>query len=87
MKIKDGYILRKVAGVDMVVPVGNNIADFSGVITLNESAAFLWEQLTTETQAEDLASALQQRYEIDWDLAYKDTNEFIGILKEAAILE
>ncbi len=87
MKIKEGFILRKVAGVDMVVPIGNNIADFSGVITLNESAAFLWKLLNAEVEFETLAIALQQEYEIDMELAVTDVKEFVNLLARSAILE
>ena len=44
MKIKENFILRKIAGDDVVVPIGENIADFNGAITLNETAALLWKE-------------------------------------------
>ena len=86
MKIKDGYILRKVAGVDMVIPVGNNIVDFNGVITLNESAAFLWKLLNTEMELDSLSEALQKEYGIEMELAVTDAREFVSMLKQAAII-
>ena len=82
MKIKEGFILRQIAGEDIVVPIGNNIADFNGVIRLNESAAFLWRELQSEISKEELINSLIKEYEIDENLATNDVEGFLDILKE-----
>lgn len=82
MKIKDGFVLREIAGEDIVVPIGNNIADFNGVIRLNKSAAFLWRALEEDITKNDLIKSLIQEYQIDKNLAIKDVEEFINILQE-----
>lgn len=87
MKIKDGFILRKIAGEDIVVPIGNNIADFNGVIRLNESAGFLWKTLQEEISKEDLISSLIKEYEIDETLATNDVEGFLSILEEHKAIE
>ena len=43
MKIKEDYLLRKVAECYVVVPVGKATVDFNGMMNLNETGAFLWE--------------------------------------------
>lgn len=48
MKIKEGFILRTIAGQHVVVPTGQHL-DLSLMITLNETGAFLWEKLQVET--------------------------------------
>ena len=87
MKIKDGFILRKIAGEDVVVPIGNNIADFNGIINLNESAAFLLGLLKDDVSTSELIKQLIDKYEIDKELAIKDVDNFIDILKEHQMLE
>ena len=87
MKIKEGFILRQIAGEDIVVPIGNNIADFNGVIRLNESAAFLWRELQSEISKTDLVNKLKSEYEIGEELATKDVEDFIKILEENNALE
>lgn len=87
MKIKEGFILRQIAGEDIVVPIGNNIADFNGVIRLNESAAFLWRELQSEISKNDLVNKLKSEYEIGEELATKDVEDFIKILEENNALE
>ena len=87
MKIKEGFILRKIAGEDIVVPSGNNIADFNGVIRLNESAAFLWKTLQEDIGKEELINLLIKEYEIDENLAINDVEGFLNILKEHKAIE
>ena len=46
MKIKNGFVVRKVGGESVVVPVGEMSKEFHGMINLNETGAFLWEFFT-----------------------------------------
>ena len=87
MKIKDGFILRKIANSDMVVPVGNNIADFNGIISLNETAAFLWSSLKEGTEIPLMVDALIEEYDISRILATEDVEHFVTKLQQANILE
>lgn len=50
MKIKEGYLLREVAGSNIVVPIGEGELNFSGVITLNDVGAFSGEVLKKAVQ-------------------------------------
>lgn len=83
MKIKDGYLLREVAGSHVVVPTGKAALDFSGVITLNGSGTFLWKLLNTEKTKQELLSALLEEYEIDATTAKADLAEFLAKLEAA----
>ncbi len=86
MKIKDGYMLREVAGNSVVVAVGKATLDFNGLITLNGSGTFLWKRLAEETSPEALLTALLGEYDIDEATAQKDIAEFIGKLKGADLI-
>jgi hypothetical protein len=86
LKIKDGFLLKEVAGNFVVVPVGENLVDFSAMITINETGSFLWEHLKNDTTIEALAEKLTKEYDIDIDTAKKDTEEFIKILSENKII-
>lgn len=87
MKIKEGYILRKIAGEDVVIPIGGNIANFNGVIRLNESATFLWKKVQEEVDKEYLINSLIEEYEIDSELATNDVDSFINTLVEHQAIE
>lgn len=88
MKIKDGFILREIAGSYVVVPVGHNMVDFSSMITTNETGAFLWNKLAQGADEDELCKALLGEYEgIDEAGARADIAEFVASLKENNILE
>ena len=86
MKIKDGFILREVAGNYIVVSVGAMVKEFNGVINLNETSALLWKLLEKGSSEDELAKALIKEYEIDSELAEKDAKAFVCKLKEAGLL-
>lgn len=86
MKIKDGYILREVAGNSVVVAVGKAALDFNGLITLNSSGVFIWRLLEKETGQDELLTAMLDKYEIDEATAENDITEFIDKLKGADLI-
>lgn len=87
MKIKEGFILRKIADTDMVIPIGDNIAYFNGIISLNETAAFLWNRLSEGSEPSVLSEELMKTYQISRETATEDINKFITQLQSANILE
>ena len=87
MKLKEGFIFRKIAGDNVVVPIGQQIKEFNGLIKLNESGAFLWNILKEGSSKEELVEKLLEEYEIDRDFAENDVEKFINILKERDMLE
>lgn len=86
MKIKDGFVLRKVCEEFVVVAVGRQTLDFKGIIRLNDTGAFLWEQLQKECTSEELAAALAAEYAVDEATARADADEFIQSLRAADLL-
>ena len=86
MKIKDGYVLRMVAGRYIAVAVGQESISFNSMITTNETGAFLWEKLKEETTEKELLSALLAEYDVDEDTAKADISEFLAKLKDGKLL-
>lgn len=86
MKIKEGFVLRQIGGNHIVVPIGSQTIDFRCIITLNETGAFLWQQLQQERTAEDLVAALLAEYEVSEDVARADVDKFIVSLTESELL-
>lgn len=88
MKIKDGFVLNKVAGKFMIIPVGENFIDFSSVITTNETGAFIWNLLLTPKNKDELLNALISEFEgASAEDISADIDEFISALNEYNILE
>lgn len=87
MKLKPGYMLRNVAGYNVVVPIGEAALDFNGMINLNESGAMLWEMLENEATEEALVKALLDEYETTEETAKKDVSLFVQKMREAKLID
>ena len=87
MKLKDGFLLKEIAGSWVVVPVGEQVVDFQMMITLNETGAFLWEKLKNKVSKEELLEALLSEYDVEKSVAQTDIDEFLKILSEKELLE
>ena len=85
MKLKDGFILREVAGQTVVLPVGGDL-DLNMMITLNETGAFLWKQLENENDAAGLVAALLAEYDVDEATAKNAVEGFVAKLNENGFL-
>ena len=86
MKINDGFSLRKVADSYVIIPVGDNLVDFSAMITINETGAFLWEKLKDDTTADALTDALCAEYDVTAEEAASDVADFVKVLKDKKVL-
>ena len=87
MKLKDGFVLREVAGSYMVAPVGKRTAEIPGVIALTETGAVLWKLLEQGATEDELVSALLDEYEVSADQAAADVHSFIEKAGAQGLLE
>ena len=86
MKLKSDFTLREIAGDYIVIPTGETYLDFGAVISLNETGAFLWNQLKDTKTVDELASSLVSEYGIDNATATADANDFIALLNEHGLI-
>lgn len=86
MKRSPDFLLQDVAGTLVIVPVGKAVSAFPGMITLNETGAYIWELLETEQTVETLTQALVARYEVDSDNARQDVEAFVNKLQPTGAL-
>ncbi|MGM9736206.1 MAG: PqqD family protein [Candidatus Cryptobacteroides sp.] len=88
MKIKKGFILRDLCGEKIVSGEGLENINFNKLISLNSTAAFLFEKVEgKEFTAEDMADMLIEEYGIDRELALKDSVNLCNAWVEAGIVE
>lgn len=81
MKRSADFLLRDVAGTLVVVPVGAAVASFPGMITLNETAAYIWELLEQEQTVDSLVEAMCARYDAPADKIREDVEALLGRLQ------
>lgn len=80
-------VTRKTGNEYVLVPVANNIADMNSVYTLNETGAFIWEQIDGKRTIEEIIEILVKEYEIDNKTAMEDVFTFINNLDKYLIVK
>ncbi len=80
--------MRSVMGQNVVLAEGKNADTFGKMITLNSSAAMLWENLKGKSfEVSDAADLLVSRYGLDRSQALEDAGHIIGLMAEKGLLE
>lgn len=89
MKAKPGFNIRKVCGENIIVAEGKENIDFSNIISMNESSAYLWNNIHEKESftIDDLVSLLTAEYEVDEDTARKDAERVVSQWVESGICE
>ena len=88
MKTKKGFVLRNVCGENIIVAEGKENIDFTKIISMNETAAYLWKNVEgKELDSDTLMSLLINEYEVDDATANKDAKNIAKQWIEAGIAE
>ena len=86
MKISDGFLLKTVAGKNIVVSVGAEV-NFNGMLTLNDTGVFLWNLLKNHITKEEMLKKMLEEYDVEENIASTDIDNFLIKLRDAKILE
>ena len=87
IKAKEGFVLRNIVDEYILMPVGDNIAEFKGTILLNEVSALIWEKLQNPVSKEDLLQAVLDEFEVERSVAAADLDDLLTTLREYGVLE
>lgn len=89
MKIKEEFTLRDVCGEKVIIAEGLRNINFSKLINLNESAAYIWTSLQDKDDftAETVADLLCQEYEVDHATALADAQKLLAEWQEQGLVE
>lgn len=87
MKTKKGFMLRSVGGRHVVVAVGKASEEFNGLITLNDSGAFLWELLSQGIEYEDLLKKMLETYDVTEMTAKAGLDRFLENVRGAGLID
>jgi hypothetical protein len=79
-------VTRKTGNEYVLVPITNNIADMNSVYTLNETGAFIWEQIDGKRDIEEIINALTAEYDIDKKTAKDDVFAFVENMSKYLII-
>lgn len=87
MKIRENFVVRQIAGVNVVISLETRTDDSNSVIQLNDTGLLLWEQLVEGADEDSLVRTLLDTYEVTEDIARRDVNAFVSLLKGANVFE
>lgn len=87
MKRNADFLYRSLAGQNVLIKVGSDAMDFTGIITLNDAGKFLWDSLESDTDIDTLAELLIDKYGIDKETALSDVSDFIENLRENGCID
>lgn len=89
MKLKSGFVLREVCGQKVIVAEGLEAVDFGHLISLNDSAATIWQiaQQQGVFTVESIAQEICQQYDIDLNTAQNDIKSLLESWKNLGIVE
>ena len=86
MKIKQGFVLRRVLDEAIVVASGEASKTFHGMIKLNDSAADIWQWISEGKGESEIAKLLSEKYEISLEKATSDTQAMIKSMAENGLI-
>lgn len=89
MKIKNGFVLRDVCGVQVIVGEGLDALDFGKLLSLNDTGAFLWKSAVAQGNftVDSLTDALCEEYEVDAAQAKADVAKMVDEWQKVGVLE
>ena len=87
MKHKADFIMQNVVGENLLVPLGPQVMELNGLITLNDTAACVWELLAKECTLDELASAVAERFDVSFEIARVDVQTFMNEITRLGLLE
>lgn len=87
MKIDSRFKLQNVAGERLLLLQGKVDGDMTKVISFNESAVEMWNALQNrDFEVEDAAKVLTDNYDVSPEVALKDAQAWIDVLKEKGVI-
>ncbi len=87
MRVKSGFVLRKIGSKHMAVPVGERTRDVHGMIALNDTGAFIWELLAEERTEAEIVGKILDEYDVDRETAESAVERFKEKLAAEGVLE
>ena len=85
--IKKGFVLRKMPGMNLVMPTGENVKEFQGALMLNDTGALIFEALNDGKTMEEAAERLTREYDVSLEKALAGVQKTLASLREAGVVQ
>lgn len=87
MKLKYSFVIHEIGNKPVAIAVGNDSDRFNGMIKLNNTGKYVFENMKEDTSVEKLADGLTETFDISREQALSDLKEFIAYLSENGLIE
>ena len=87
MKIREGFVVREIAGESVVIALGKASRIFNGMIKLNETGRIIWDGLVAGKDKDQIVDSILAEYDVERAVIEADFDKFISTLRGANILE
>ena len=87
MKIKEGFVIRKVMGNHVVIATGAQSKNFHGMVKLNNTAAEIWEHIAKGLSEEEICKVMLESYEVEEDVLRADIHKTVKSLISQGFVE
>ncbi len=86
MKLNKLYVIKDIAGETVIVPTGNAIQNFNGLISTNEVAGFIWKHVEECETPDDMVKKVLDAFDGEPDIIEKEVLEFLETLKKVGMI-
>lgn len=87
MKIKDGYIMKEIAGSKVVMAIGAESNNFNGIITFNEVGSEVFSMLDGSNSIEKIIEVISEKYDVSGEIVKEDVLNVVEKMKEHGLIE
>lgn len=87
MKRKADFLMQNIGGENLLVPLGAQVMNLNGLITLNDTAACVWELLAEERSLDELTVVVAERFDVTAEIARADVQTFVDEITGLGLLE
>jgi hypothetical protein len=87
VKRKDDFIIQKVGGENLLVPLGAQMMNLKGLVILSDTGACVWELLAVERTLDELAAAVVDQFDVDETTARADVQAFLIEIARLGMVE
>ena len=87
MTRKADFLMQKVGGEHLLVPLGAEVLNLNGLITLNDTAAHVWELLAGRHDVDSLAAGVAAKFDVAPDAARVDVQALVDEMSRLGLLD
>ena len=87
MKRKADFMMQNISGEKLLVPLGAQVMNMNGLVTLNDTAVCVWGLLAQERSLDELTAAVTERFDVIPERARADVQAFLDEITRLGLLE